>query len=74
MTLSKILSSFPLPGPGPYDLASSEAEVAGYYALRKKVLADEESRRKQAEAKKRLHEETGGPQGSRKVWRSVRAQ
>ena len=55
----KLFSKFHLAGPGPYDLASSDAEVAGYHALKQKVLADEENRR-QAE-KKRLLIETGSP-------------
>ncbi|ERF69830.1 hypothetical protein EPUS_08031 [Endocarpon pusillum Z07020] len=59
MPQSKLFSKFHLPGPGPYDLASSDAEVAGYHALKQKVLADEEKRR-QAE-KMRLLIESEAP-------------
>lgn len=59
MPQSKLFSKFHFPGPGPYDLASSDAEVAGYHALKQKVLADEEKRR-QAE-KKRLLIESEAP-------------
>lgn len=59
MPQMKLFSKFHLAGPGPYDLASSDAEVAGYNALRQKVLADEEKKR-QAE-KKRLLIETEAP-------------
>ena len=55
---SNFLAKFRLPGPGPYDLASSDAELAGYYAFERKVLADEKKRRP-AEKKKQLLIEMG---------------
>ena len=51
----KVFSKFHLAGPGPYDLVSSDAEVAGYHALKQKVLADQEKRR-QAEKQRLLIE------------------
>ena len=65
----KVFSKFHLAGPGPYDLASSDTEVAGYHALKQKVLADEE-KRKQAEKKKLLieSEATGSAKQGMRKW------
>ncbi len=63
-----LFSKFHLAGPGPYDLASSDAEVAGYHALKQKVLADEEKRR-QAEKKRLLIEVEAPGFAKQGMWR-----
>lgn len=51
MPSSKFFVNLHLPGPGRYDLVSTDADVAYYHALQKKVFADEE-KRKQEETKR----------------------
>jgi hypothetical protein len=53
MAPSRIFANWPLCGPGPYDLASTDAPIAGYHAVSQKVRADAELR-KQAEKKGKL--------------------
>jgi hypothetical protein len=55
---SKFFSKFQLPEPGPYDLVSTDAEVADYRALKKKVLADEVKRK---HAQRKLYLDMGLP-------------
>lgn len=61
MPSSKFFAKILLPDPGRYDLVSTDAEVADYRALQKKVLADEE-KRKQEQRKRYL--EMGLPESA----------
>lgn len=72
MPQSNFFLKLHLPGPGAYDLVSSDAEVAGYYALKQKVMEDEEKCR---QAKKKLFpgtESTDSAMPSTCIGRGVR--
>jgi hypothetical protein len=71
MAPSRFFANLHLPGPGPYDLASTEAEIAGYHAVCQKVRADAEIR-KQAEKKAKLLVDVEAPEsGINGTWAEV---
>ncbi len=68
MPQSKFFAKFRLPGPGPYDLVSTDAEVADYHVLKQKILADEE-KRKQARRMLKMESRESGMKGMRRrLW------